>query len=201
VQARGGDGVKIRYENTLEDLVAFNRYHADHSPDVRRARVRFLAVVLALMLPVGIAGVIAVEEPILKLVVVALGVVGAALAVVTAPGQFRRSLEREVRHMYREGANKGAVGTHELELTGDEVVERTPFSELRTRLPAVERVVSDGGYTFIYVGTAMAHVIPHRAVSAGDPEALVQALKQRMSPGLSQGTLGSDATTPSPPEG
>ena len=30
--------MKIRYENVLEDFVAFNRYHQEHSPALRRSK-------------------------------------------------------------------------------------------------------------------------------------------------------------------
>jgi hypothetical protein len=85
------------------------------------------------------------------------------------------------------------LGPHELELVGQELVERTPISESRTRLQAFERVVTEGGYTFVYLSAVTAHVIPHAAVRDGDPEAFVHALTQRMfgeataSPGYDQG--------------
>src|SRR5438128_3845230 len=51
--------MKIRYENTLEDFVALNRYHFAHSPALRTQRV-VIAVVgwgvpLALVAPVLLA--------------------------------------------------------------------------------------------------------------------------------------------------
>jgi hypothetical protein len=61
---------------------------------------------------------------------------------------------------------------------------RTAFGESRTRLEAVERVVSDGDYTFIYISPVMAHVIPHAAVSEGNLEAFAEAIKERTAPRL-----------------
>jgi hypothetical protein len=174
--------VNIRYENTLEDVVAFNLYHCDRSPEFRRMRARSLGVVLLLLATVVTAGLIgARDEPTLKVIIVGSGLALAAVMVLIAPGAFRRSLERRVRRMYRERGGKGDIGPHELEPADDALVERTPLTELRTRYQPIERAVSDEGYTFIYLSATAAHIIPHGAVSAGDPAAFIEALRQRMS--------------------
>jgi hypothetical protein len=61
------------------------------------------------------------------------------------------------------------------------LIERTRYSENRTALEAIEEVVSNGDYTFIYIGAVSAHVIPHDTVSEGNLDAFVEALKKRMS--------------------
>jgi hypothetical protein len=168
--------MRIRYENSIEDLVAFNRYHCNHSPTVRRARLLAMCFWMAVALGAGAAVALIAKEP----VVGAAGVIGAVVGLLLTPGAFRRQTDRAVRRLLKEGANKAVLGSHELELVGDELVERTPFGETRMRIEAVERVVSDGGYTFIYVSAVGAHVIPHSAVSEGDPAAFVKTLRQRM---------------------
>ena len=59
---------------------------------------------------------------------------------------------------------------------------RIRFSESRTRLEIIERIASDGEYTFIYVSAVMAYVVPHDAVSEGGPEAFSEAIKERIGP-------------------
>ena len=82
---------------------------------------------------------------------------------------------RQARRSLAQGANKTVLGPRELELSGNELLSRTAFVESRMRLEVVERVVSDGAHTFIYLGTMLAIVIPHDAVSEGDPEAFAEA--------------------------
>ena len=169
----------IRYENTLEDMVAFNRYHIAHSPNARRATwaLRF-AVAFAALVP-SVTDGLTKDDPGALPIGVVLAVVGVALA----PRLVRWLSLCSVRRMYAAGANRGVVGAHELELVGDELIERNPVGESRMKLQTVERVASDGGYTFVYVGAVMAHVIPHATVSEGDPEAFAEALKHRLAAG------------------
>src|SRR4051794_19056620 len=49
----GDGGMRIRYENTMEDLVAFNRYH--HSATVRQARLGCLSLTAGVVLVVTAA--------------------------------------------------------------------------------------------------------------------------------------------------
>lgn len=142
--------VRIRYENTIDDLVAFNR--CVHSPTVRRARVGLMWSVAAVVFALATASAFASEEFLIL-------AAGAAYAIVSAWGVkylFQHNLDRQARAMYVEGANREVLGPHELELRGGELIERTPFSESRTRLEVIERIASDGNYTFIYISALMA---------------------------------------------
>lgn len=167
--------MKIRYENNLEDLVAFNRYHFDHSPSVWRTRI-----LLFLVIPVCILLYVVVSALLMDglLEVIAGWVVIAVLLAFVGPWGFRSLNDRQVRKLYGEGTNKGAFGERELELTEDDLIERTLYGEQRTRLRAIEKVVMDGGYAFIYLIAVMAHVIPRDAVLDGDYEAFVERVKR-----------------------
>ena len=95
------------------------------------------------------------------------------------PTSFRRQMDRRVRRLFKEGANKGLAGAHELELIGRELLVKSALSESRLRLEIVEQVVSDGDYTFIYISATMAYVIPHDKVLQGDPLKFADAVRER----------------------
>jgi hypothetical protein len=167
--------MKIRYENSLADLVAFNRYHCEHSPTVRRTRGRVTWVlpfcILIFVVPLSLME----RAPGL----LAAGATFATLYALIAPEFFRRSIDRQARKLYSEGVNKSTLGEHELELTEGDLIERTLYGEQRTRLQAIERVVTDNGYSFVYLSAVMAHVIPHDAVLEGDYEVFIERIKQK----------------------
>jgi hypothetical protein len=166
--------MRLRYVNTVEDFVAFALYHHSHSTSFRRMRLMLQCLAVAAALGPAAAREADGREPAYW----ALSAIIAVVAVVAMPGVLRWSIARSTSRVFRDGTNAGAVGPHELELTESELVERTPVNETRTVLVAVERVVTGGGYTFIYLGTLLAHVIPHTAVTEGDLRAFVEALKQ-----------------------
>jgi hypothetical protein len=170
--------MRIRFENTIDDLVAFNKFHHEHSPATKRIVVGQMFIVAAAFLIPGVVVAAVTENWWFLVWMAATGLV----ATLTVPPWYRRYLERYLRRMYGEGGNKGMVGWRELELMGNELVERTPVGESRTHLEAVERVVSEGDYTFIYTSAVMAFVIPHASVSEGDPMEFAVTIKQNISP-------------------
>lgn len=184
--------MRIRYENTVDDFVALARFHNDHSPAARRVRLRAtgLFAIGVLTITAGIAYKMweaereRGDEPWLKPVVMSSLLLAAlALALVRLPAGFRRQAERQARRMYAEGANKSVLGARELELVGDVLISRAAYAESRLRLEAVERVVTSGAYTLIFVNALTAHVIPHGAVTEGDPERFAEAVRRRLNPG------------------
>ncbi len=78
--------------------------------------------------------------------------------------------------------NKAVIGPRELQLSGNELVMRSTYIETRIHFEALDRVVSNDDYTFIYITAATAYVIPHDTVIEGDPERFAEALSQRITP-------------------
>ena len=171
--------MKIRYEQTVEDLVAFNRYHFDHSPAIRRQQARARWGWAALFAGGGAAMTAWDGGNLFWLIV---GGFTAVLILVLLPRMVRRDVNKLVRRAIAEGANKGLLGPRELELAGDDLIERSEVGENRVRVDTLERVVSDGRHTFIYVNPVAAAVIPHDQVPEADRLAFVGAVTVRLPP-------------------
>jgi hypothetical protein len=175
--------VKIRFEVVLADLIAFNRYHCEHSPTVRRMRIGFIWgwSAMILLFPLAIAIPILVQGgPIEYLGFIAIGIVAAALWLILAPRLHRRTIDRRARLLYGEGENKAHLGIHELELAAEGLIERTARAQSVISWQAIERVVSGSDYTFIYVGALSASVIRHDAILEGDLNAFIGAIEQEI---------------------
>ncbi len=168
--------MKIRYENTIDDVVAFNRFHCAHSRTVRRMRIFTMCCVAALG-PLFAGAAALVTKDVWWL---AAGALASVVGLILAPGKFQQHLDRHARKMYAEGTNKGLIGSHELELSDGELIARTPFGESHLRLEVIERVVSDGAHTFIYVSAVSGLAIRADAVTDGDLKAFVDALRRQL---------------------
>jgi hypothetical protein len=185
--------MKVRYNNSLDDMVAFNQYHFAHSPAFRHTRAAyavtswvFPVVVVTVGLNLGIAAAVDGVE-----FEVAVTLIGGALIFGLCgllfklwPWQYRgrlaRAVDRSVRRQYRGGANKTMLGTHELELTATHLIERTACNENIMKLEAVEGVVGTGDFAIIYTSSVAGHFIPRDAVIDGDYEKFVAAVARRV---------------------
>ena len=118
----------------------------------------------------------AVSAGILKEIgLLAPGVVGAVGAALLVPGVSKWQMDRQVRRLYLEGANKGVLGLHELELNSEDLIDRTPFGELR-----ISAGSGRAGHLRRWFYVRLSHavsalVIPHAAVTEGDPESFANA--------------------------
>jgi hypothetical protein len=166
--------MRLRYENTIDDWVAFNRYHCKNSKAVRRMQLRVTWTFAALCVLIG-ASAYALGDVTALVVCLVLAVV----FVLVMPSAYRRNIDRNARRLYLEGANKGLDGPQLLELTDNVLVSENPLVESRMRLEIVERVVTAANYTFIYIGAVKAFVIPHDKVSEGDPTQFADAVMHR----------------------
>lgn len=151
--------MQVEYENTVDDLVAFNEFHARRTGVTKKltrllavALLALLALLLVLSLQGGIAGATIGIVAVLGLAVTALSVV-----------LFPRVLRRMVRAQLAQGRNTALLGSRSLAVEDDGLVERSGSAESKTRWRAVEHVASNDDYLFVYVSAVTAHVIPRRA--------------------------------------
>lgn len=169
----------IRYENNIEDLVTWSRYYCDHSPIVRRARMRTMWTVPILF------SLVCVFTPMLLELSIEEKVGGGILAVLFSAywpwvysRAYRRAIDRQIRKLYLEGSSSGILCEHELELTDDFLIERSPNGETRSKLQSIHKVITDGDYTYIYINSFSAHVVPQDGVSYGKYEAFIKRIRQ-----------------------
>jgi len=167
--------MRIQYDNTLDDLIAFQEFHIAHSPMVQKSLAlnRWASAFLVLLM-LSLLGW-SEQDWLLP----AIGLVGAVITFFLTAQIQRRTMRSQLAKMYREGSNKGTLGPHELEIKDEGLVERSEFGEQKTTWQAVERIASTDKHTFLYVGSLMAHVIPHERVTEGDYQAFVHEAEQR----------------------
>ena len=70
--------------------------------------------------------------------------------------------------MLAEGKVHSVVGTHNLAISENEIVDNSEHSEAKTQFNAVENIVEDKEHIFIYVNADSAHIIPTRIFENND---------------------------------
>ncbi len=161
--------MRIRFETTMDDLIAFNRYHFETSPLLRQQRMRF-AFFLPLML--GALGILALaawwrnalDDPTgFAVVVLAAALVGVPASVAWfffGRWYWMTQVLRNVRKMLSEGSNRTMLGWREMELAGNRLKFQTEFFDNSIDIRAIDKIVGEEDYTFIYISSAQAYLIP-----------------------------------------
>ena len=81
-------------------------------------------------------------------------------------------------------ATRESCASTNFEVTPDALIERTPVSESRMALSALEDIQSTDTHTFLYIQSYGAHVIPHTALLEGDHDTFLAALRKALPPTL-----------------
>lgn len=150
----------IECENTLDDILAFNFYHFEHSPAARkRANIQRYGGAILLALVLLLTSSFLEFTPLAWLIGI-----GFIIAWILLEPRFHRSELRKMAGSFlREGTNKGVTGKRTFTLQAESVTETTDASESRTRWDCVEQIVKTDDYIFIYTSAVTAYVIPRRA--------------------------------------
>jgi hypothetical protein len=180
--------MRLRYENTANDFVAFNAFHLAQSPSYKRSIAIYTCVFglatglavffLAKSTSLEIVKSLPEESKILVAAVQAILVV--AIYALLLPRVLRRSTMRQARKLLAEGQNKLFLCEHRVEITDDGLVTWSPYGESRVRWEAVERVQRTEPHTFLYVSAVAAFIIPHDRILEGDCEAFVAEIQRRI---------------------
>jgi hypothetical protein len=186
--------MKLRFENNLNDLVAFNLHYWERSAAAQRAfwYQRWLpsAVIVAVTLLSTIA-----TGMLWKDMAVALIILGIPFAIATAwyfwfPGHYWRNIDRSVRQLFADGSNDRYLGTQELELGDEMLIARNGGGESRTKYSMIVKLETTKLYVLVYLSSFAAHVIPLHESIEGDPLLFRDALQRRID-GISESAIRS----------
>lgn len=175
--------MRIRFECTMEDVLAFSDFHYQHSPMVNRFIFwyRLIGALTIVLLPSVLIQVLVPDVPLLfRLAVSLLCAIGFAFR---ASAIIKRRMRKQTLKLYNEGKNSSFLGKHALELTDTGLITRSEYTETKLAWGAIERIEASPDYTFLYISSVQAYVIPHNRIYEGDFRALMSELGRRFQPG------------------
>lgn len=165
--------MEMRYRNTLEDLIAFSKYHHSHS-DIFRKRKRRATVYSPIILLILMILLFALEPN-------AGNAVGGFVFVAFCTFFFHRAyttgLYKTIRRTYEAEDMTGFICEHTLEVNDEVIIEKTDVNERRDRWLGVQKIETDNNYAFIYIGALQAHIIPRKNIIEGNFDEFIEAAR------------------------
>lgn len=155
------EALSVEFDLDLNDVVAFNEYHAAHSPLLRRGLMMYRLVPAAIGFVAG--AIMALSDWSEGIKTAVLSVVVPGLWIAVAPWVYRRRIRQNVKKLYREGRNAAVFGRQTLAISASGFTRTASGAHSEARWDAVERVASTPGYLFIYTSAVTAHIVPRRA--------------------------------------
>jgi hypothetical protein len=153
--------MKIQIEITIDDMVAFNLYHYENSRFLMRT-TKFLHYFLY-----GVAffilGDVLIDiyqgrnhNAFLRILYVVI-----FIGMLPLLQKFLYPLF--IKGMFKEGKNRGTLGSHEIRIGEDAIVDETDSGTQIVKWQAVEKVAKTEKYIIIYISSVSAQIIPRRS--------------------------------------
>ncbi len=171
--------MNFEYKLNQQDLIDFNLFHITYAKSTRRSYFiqRYILSLSFLVLPFIIK----------QFTNMPLGywLVGFTLLylywVAFYPKRLKKIVSRRISKMLSEGKKSSVVGSHNLTITENGIVDRSEHSEAKTQFSGIENIVEDKDHIFIYVSANSAHIIPIRMfVNEEQKNELLNFLRQRV---------------------
>ncbi|MHB9024424.1 MAG: YcxB family protein [Armatimonadota bacterium] len=166
--------MKLTYQLEAQDLVAFNLFHAAHSPLLRnqRWRQRFFFPIVYLLL----AGVSLFVQ---AYAMSAMFAVVSILWFLLAPGLLQRYYRSVITKYVHETVDDSLKDPVVLELGDDGIHSTSYLGQTVYNYSAVGEVGKDSEHTYIYIGKGMALVLPKDRIPAEQITAFVAEVEAR----------------------
>jgi len=190
----------IRFDETMEGLIAFQRHHYATSPSQQKSRRTQSILFPAILFTVFTVSAVLQESPLMFIV----GAAAALMIFFSMRGKIDAmhldAVEKQTREMFSEGENKVVFGPRELEVTPEFLVKRSPVHEFIVRWSAVERIVETLDYGYIYWCGVAAHQIPKKQVSKDEYRAFMEAAKSAWEAAKATKSQTAASSLPLPPD-
>lgn len=173
----------IRFQRTMDDMIAFSDYHYDHSPTLKKivARYRVGGALAILVLSNALVHLILPDAPLPLTLTVS--VVGAIYFATQAGKIIKRKTRDNTRKLYAEGKHASLDKEVLLELTETGLIARSDYMETKLAWGAIERIESTPDHTFLYLSPVQAFTIPHNKITEGNFPAMLAEIGRLYQPG------------------
>ena len=165
--------MKINYEFTMDDWMAFHKHHLLHSRQYKRMKYFFV-----LLIPI-ISIVFAFINYINSNPINITSFILPLLWLILMPKISDYIQMRSFKWLMGEGANKAYLGQHFIEFEEDYFVVTAPGFETKVKWPTLSKVEENKDYIFIYLSSISAYVIPKLRIDI-QPEKIMSYIKERI---------------------
>jgi hypothetical protein len=165
---------RLEYTLTEQDLLEFNLYHASQSRRRKLSQLRYRWLIPVIYLGFGIFLATRSEYQAAGMFA-AVAVIWALVAPLWLNLRFRRYFQRYVQEHFAEIINQPMT----MQLTQEGIQTNSPLGQSLHPYAAVDRIVDHHPYTYIYIGKAMALVLPHDRIPEVPRQRFVKEVERR----------------------
>lgn len=166
--------MKLIYQLTPSDLVAFDVYHAAHSELTRKQRRNYRIVLTTIYLTIA-ALFFAIDRRIASALVAAFAIIWFLSYPQRTERRSRIYFQRFIAETVGDSLKEAVI----LELHDDGIHSTSYLGQSTIKYSAVDKLVVDGIYTYVYIGRGAALIFPDDRIPRDQINAFVEEIKTR----------------------
>jgi hypothetical protein len=153
--------MKIEFELTVQDYIAFEIFHQKNSKSGRKALLiaRFVYPIFLLLFAFPMAMLTLIPFG-LCVAICMIFIIG---WIIKYPKVYRESTAKVITRRLSEGKNTVVIGKRTIELTESAIITEGEAGDSRIMWGFVERLFITKEHLFVYVSSVTAYIIPKRA--------------------------------------
>ncbi len=155
------DKVVLNFEFEIEDWMAFQEYHLDHSRQFKRSRQ-----ISTWSVPVLFSCLIFLDylKGKFNTIGVIVFTVASVLWVIFYPSRLKKMTLKRILKQINNGDNSSVVGPQSLTLTETEILFEKPSSESKFDWSGIKKIKENDSHFFLYVTSISAIIIPKNKI-------------------------------------
>jgi len=165
---------RIEYRLTENDLLKFNLYYSANSELHQKQRRRHRVIV-----PVAYAVLAALLCLSRSFAAASLFAVFAVAWFLLSPKWMLKRYRKHYEKHIRETVGESLRTPMTMELRADGICSTSHLGESKYRYSAVDKLVENDGYTYVFIGKGMALVLPHDRIPQDTIRSVVSEITQR----------------------
>jgi hypothetical protein len=156
-----GDVREVTFELQMEDVLALSIYQYRTSPFFRgRRRIVYLVCPVLLL---TMAWLLVESQGRWTDAVFGLIALAAVIFVLGSPPIYQRLIRRNTAKVYAEGSNRALLSMRQVRIDPAFFTQRSELMETIVRWAAVERIVVEKDYAYVFIAAYQAFILPRKA--------------------------------------
>ncbi len=167
--------MKISYTTSIKDISAYAKLIYQKSPTVKEhlKKTYYFSVPTLLLFGALIRYVETTNE-----LIYVWGLLGICW-LIYLPFYHKKKYIKKVIESFEDEKHQNLFGTHELTIANNLIIDKIELGQNSTEISKIEHVETIDSYTFVFIDSAMAYLIPRNRIIDGNYHDFIYEIKEK----------------------
>lgn len=157
--------MELNFDQTVEDVIAFNLFQMAHSPKSRHQSLRW-RILVSIVFALFVSGTAWFTYRAFDPLWLGIGMLAGLIFFLVYPWFYRQADAETLRKWLEAGKDDAMFGAQTVVVSQEGLITRDRAGESMTKWAAVQNVAQSEKHLFVYTSSARAIIVPKRAFAS-----------------------------------